>query len=197
MSEDDPTIPDAAHEVAGHPVAARPVEREVETGAVEIVSPLSTDGLEPIAQVLGSPRFVIGDPDPERFTVQYFRRVADAHLVAHVHFGPMCQGPPGHAHGGAVAALLDEIMGFACWVEGHAVLAGRISIGYRKPVPLNRWLVAEGWLDGVSGRKVDTRARLVVPAAGVDDGRDVLLSDSDGLFVRVDMARFRSMADGS
>lgn len=148
--------------------------------------PLSTDGLERMPQLLGSPRFVTGDRDPQRFRVRYYRRSGDGHFVGHVWFGPLCQGPPRHAHGGAVAAVLDEIMGLSCWAQGHSVVAGRLSIAYRKPVPLERWLVAEGHIDKVSGRKLTTRGRILTPQATV-------LADADGLFVEIDLARFEKL----
>ena len=36
-------------------------------------------------------------------------------------------GPPGHVHGGAMAAALDEAMGAVCWMNGHPVVAATIS----------------------------------------------------------------------
>lgn len=145
--------------------------------------PLSLDGLTVLPTILGSPRFVRGDLDPQRFRVRYLRREADGLFLAHVHFGPLCQGPPGYAHGGAVAAVLDEVMGLACWSRGHSVVAGRLSIAYRRPVPLSTWLVAEGEIDSVRGRKVTTRGRIALA-----DG--TVLSDGEGLFVEVGLETF-------
>lgn len=48
------------------------------------------------------------------------------------------QGPPGHAHGGASAAILDEAMGLVVWAAGHQVAAVNLEINYHKPLPLNR-----------------------------------------------------------
>ena len=45
------------------------------------------------------------------------------------------QGPPGHAHGGASAAILDEVMGLVVWAAGHKVLAANINIPAVKYIP--------------------------------------------------------------
>jgi hypothetical protein len=72
-------------------------------------------GWEPFdapALVGGSLRFVSGDRTGARFRMRYFRDDA-GHLVARVWFGPETEGPPDHAHGGSIAAVLDEVLGLA------------------------------------------------------------------------------------
>lgn len=64
------------------------------------------------------------------------------------------QGPPGHSHGGASAAILDEVMGLVVWAAGHKVLAANININYRKPLPLFQPLFAEARITEVGGRKI-------------------------------------------
>ena len=44
--------------------------------------------------------------------------------------GPPIEGPPGHAHGGSMAAVLDEAMGAAAWMEGHLVVAVRLATSF-------------------------------------------------------------------
>lgn len=73
------------------------------------------------------------------------------------------QGPPGHAHGGALAAILDEIMGTAAWHAGFMVLAANINIDFRLPVPLGVELKVQGVVTGHDGRKVFTRSELYLP----------------------------------
>ena len=38
------------------------------------------------------------------------------------------QGPPGHAHGGLSAAVLDEVMGAAVWQAGYTAAAVKIEV---------------------------------------------------------------------
>lgn len=53
------------------------------------------------------------------------------------------QGPPGLAHGGASAAILDEAMGLVVWAAGLKVAAVNLNVNYHKPVPLNQPLRLE------------------------------------------------------
>jgi len=64
------------------------------------------------------------------------------------------QGPPGNAHGGASAAILDEVMGLVVWVAGYKVAAANIDINYLKPLPLNQPLLAEARVTQVGERKI-------------------------------------------
>ena len=64
------------------------------------------------------------------------------------------QGPPGHAHGGASAAILDEAMGLVVWAAGHSVAAVHIEINYHKPLPLHQPLNLEARIVQVENRKI-------------------------------------------
>lgn len=64
------------------------------------------------------------------------------------------QGPPGHSHGGASAAILDEVMGLVVWAAGHKVLAANININYRKPLPLFQPLTAVARITEAGERKI-------------------------------------------
>lgn len=72
------------------------------------------------------------------------------------------QGPPGHAHGGASAAILDEVMGLVVWAAGHTVLAANININYRKPLPLFQPLIAEARISEVGERKIISGGRIML-----------------------------------
>jgi len=116
----------------------------------------------PVLDALRS--FVSGGATGRRLRVAYFRRDADQHLVGRVWFGPETEGPPGHAHGGAVAAALDEALGAAAWAAGHPVVVARLTVDFRAMVPLGIDAAFDAWVEGVDGRKIRTRARL----AGAD-----------------------------
>jgi uncharacterized protein (TIGR00369 family) len=64
------------------------------------------------------------------------------------------QGPPGHAHGGASAAILDEAMGLVVWAAGHKVAAVNLEINYHKPLPLNQPLILEARITETKKRKI-------------------------------------------
>lgn len=132
------------------------------------------------------PRYVSGEPDGDRLRVRYFVRDHDGAFVGKAWFGPGTEGPPGHAHGGSVAALLDEAMGMGAWAAGHSVVAVKVTIQFRAMVPLGTEAVLESWVDAVNGRKVSTRGRL----SGPDD---VEYAVSDGLFLILDAEKFSAL----
>jgi acyl-coenzyme A thioesterase PaaI-like protein len=107
-------------------------------------------------------------------------------VVGQVRFGSAYEGPPGCVHGGFVAAAFDEVLGLTQSLSGQVGMTGRLTVHYRRPTPLHTDLRFEGRLDGVSGRKVLTSAKLY---AGAE-----LTADAAGLFVTIDPTRFQAMA---
>lgn len=122
--------------------------------------------------------YVSGEPEGRRLRVRYFRREADDVLMGRVWFGPGTQGPPGHVHGGAVAALLDEAMGFSAWMMGYRVVAAHIEVDFREMVPLGSVATLEARVERVEGREVYVGTRLELA-----DGR--LAAESQGLFLEL------------
>lgn len=127
--------------------------------------------------------FVSGDRTGQRLVVRYFQRKRDRAAVAKVRFGPLTEGPPGHAHGGSMAAVLDEIMGLSCWMAGHMVVAAKLSTEFRKMLPLETEANVVAWVEKVDGRKVITRGRITSGAG------NVLHAEAEGLFVMLDEAK--------
>ena len=104
-------------------------------------------------------RFISGEPEGNRFRVCYFRD-AQHHLHAHIWFGPETEGPPGHAHGGAVAAVMDEALGLAAWAAGYAVVVGNLNVSFRNLLPLQKVVTLESEVVSVEGRKIMVHGRL-------------------------------------
>lgn len=105
-------------------------------------------------------RFVSGDPEGQRFRVHYFRDT-QKNLVARVWFGPETEGPPGHAHGGAMAAVLDEVLGLAAWAAGHPIVVGKLNIHFSQLLPLETVMQVESEIVSVEGRKVKVKGKIV------------------------------------
>lgn len=120
--------------------------------------------------------FVSGDPEGPRLRVRYYRDPATDDRVGKVWFGPMAEGPPGHAHGGSIAAVLDEAMGTNCWQRGHRVLAGTLQIVYRRAVPLGTVARIRTSIERIEGRKVHAAGALV-------DEAGVVWAEGSGVFV--------------
>lgn len=104
-------------------------------------------------------RFVSGEPQGNRFRTRYFRD-ADRHLHARIWFGPETEGPPGHAHGGAIAAVMDEALGLAAWAAGYAIVVGNLNVSFRNLLPLQQVVTLESEVISVEGRKVMVHGRL-------------------------------------
>jgi acyl-coenzyme A thioesterase PaaI-like protein len=132
--------------------------------------------------------FVSGDPDGRRIRIRYFWNDSERRFAARVWFGELTEGPPGHVHGGCVAAVLDESMGTASWCFGHPALAAKIEVEFKAMVPIGTVATISGWIDGVEDRKVKVGARLEG-----EDGK--VYSESTGLFVEQDPEQFGRYAD--
>ena len=96
--------------------------------------------------------------------------------------GPAFEGAPGRAHGGAVAALFDEVMGFVLSIHGTPAYTGRLAVTYRAPTPLGLELELRARLHSHHGRKLRIEAHAHQGAT--------LLATAEGLFVAVDPERF-------
>jgi acyl-coenzyme A thioesterase PaaI-like protein len=71
------------------------------------------------------------------------------------------QGPPGNAHGGFIATILDEAMGAGVWLSGHAVLAAKLDVTYRRSVPLGKRHYVRARITREDRRRVYTTADLL------------------------------------
>jgi acyl-coenzyme A thioesterase PaaI-like protein len=88
------------------------------------------------------------------------------------------QGYPGRVHGGCIATMLDEAMGWASYHHGTWSMTARFTMRLRRAVPLDRPLTVAGWVEHDRGRFLEVRADLRLP-----DG--TLLAEGDGLFARL------------
>ena len=112
-------------------------------------------------------------------SVRYFRRSEDRALVAKVVFGPRTQGPLGLAHGGSMAAVLDELMAGMLLSSGHIGFAADLHVHYRTTLPIPNRCVADARIDRIEGRKLWTSARLR------DLSGDMLYAEADAMFVEL------------
>ncbi len=101
-------------------------------------------------------------------------------------FGTAYEGPPGHLHGGYVAAAFDEVLGMAQSVTGHPGMTGTLTVRYLRPTPLHREVRFEARVDRVEGRKIF--------AAGTLHAGDTLCAEAEGIFISIDWDRMRRLA---
>ncbi len=143
-------------------------------------SPLSHPAL-----LLDRLTFVRSQP-PETVQVRWF---CEPHqqLRAQVWFGPRSQGPPGHVHGGCIAAVLDELVGGAAWLAGYPVVAATLTVRFRNMLPLYSQCWGEGQVTDSQGRRVSVQGRLV-------DSAGTLFAEAEGIFVALDPTRLPPMS---
>lgn len=133
------------------------------------------DGLKKIDVGLFKYFFVCGDPDEERLRVEYYLDRPNRSLLAKVRFGKLAQGPPNHAHGGAIAAVFDEVMGFTAFMNDYPAMTAKITIEYFEPVPLGRDILVRSRVESVEEKKVWVRAEMLDPEAQVLTSGEALL----------------------
>ena len=122
-------------------------------------------------------RFVSGEPAGNRFRVAYFKNEI-GNLIARAWFGPETEGPPDHAHGGAVAAVLDEVLGLAAWAAGHPIVVGNLNIHFRQLLPLLTVMQVESEIVKVEGRKVMVHGKII-------DANGTIYAEADCLCIRM------------
>jgi uncharacterized protein (TIGR00369 family) len=86
--------------------------------------------------------FICGSANPNSLGLTWWVDEAGV-LSAEFTLNNAQQGPPGHAHGGASTAVLDEAMGLVVWAAGLKVAAVNLGIDYHQPVPLQQPLTLE------------------------------------------------------
>ncbi len=95
-------------------------------------------------------------------------------------------GYDGTVHGGIVTALLDETMGWAIFHQGIWGVTGRITVTFRRPVPVGEALVIVGEVTKETRRAIETHG-------DVRDAAGAVLAEADALFLVMPDARRREL----
>lgn len=122
------------------------------------------------------------------FDVQMF--IVDKVVSGKATFHDRHEGPPGHAHGGSIATVMDEMMGCAAFSAGYMALAAHLEVDYRKPVPLHTPLTISTEVVKEGNRSVHMKGQLVRE----DNGQ--LLVESSAVFVHIGGSKFLEMGGG-
>lgn len=93
------------------------------------------------------------------------------------------EGGPGIAHGGVVAAVLDDLFGFLLYRTGKPMVTVRLEIDYRRPITLDTEYDARAHIESQEGRKVWCAGALLG-----DDG--IVVAEARGLFLQVGFEHF-------
>jgi uncharacterized protein (TIGR00369 family) len=123
--------------------------------------------------------FVCGMNNPDgmrlKFTLDEERRM----FVCRSRLSKRYTGPPGHAHGGIIATILDEAMGKVNKLRHVIAVTKQIYVEYLKLVPLNEPLRVES-------REVSVHGRQHINMAEIFNQKGEVLARSRGVFIAID-----------
>ncbi len=103
-------------------------------------------------------------------------------FVCRFRLGKRYTGPPGHAHGGIIATILDEAMGKVNKLRHVVAVTSQITVDYLKPVPLNQPLRVES-------REVRVQGRRHINMAEILNQKGAVLARGRGTFIAIDPHR--------
>lgn len=75
-----------------------------------------------------------GSDNPHGLQLEVFR--CGDEVFADLVFDERHIGAPGLAHGGAIAAACDDVLGFSLWIAATPAVTRRLTVDYLQPVPL-------------------------------------------------------------
>ena len=141
-------------------------------------------------KTLGKMRsFISREGESDRLRISYFINKKDNSLIAKAWFGPGAQGPPGHAHGGSIAAVLDEVMGAAVWHAGQTAVSSSLRVEFKRMLRLNTETIVQAWVESIKGKEILAKSRLLDPK------RKRIFAFGEGSFSTLKSSNFSNLTD--
>lgn len=125
--------------------------------------------------------FVSGTWNPLGIGIAVRREGDEA--VATVTLGPAYEGAPERSHGGIVAAILDDILGYLLRFLRQPAYTGELTVRYLAPTPIQQPLEFRARVDRVEGRKIDTIAEAY---ALEEDGQRTHVATGTARFIAIE-----------
>lgn len=126
--------------------------------------------------------FACGKDNPQGMRLEFYLDEEARRTVCEFTLSPQYQGPPGHAHGGIIATILDEAMGKVNKLHKVVALTKNMRVEYLRPVPLGQKLT-------VIGREQETSGKQHINVAEISNDQGQVLARSTGTFIAVDPNR--------
>lgn len=111
-------------------------------------------------------------------------RCEQGEAVAEAVLGASFEGEPGRAHGGVVAAIFDDVMGYQLSIVKVPAFAARLTVTYRAPTPIGVPLVFRARVDQQLGGKLYMSA-----VAHTRGGHDVI-AEAEATFIVAPIGQF-------
>ena len=110
--------------------------------------------------------FLCGRDNNIGLKMTWYNNLQSQQVEADISIPEHFNGYPGIAHGGVVAAILDETAGRAVMLDGdfdNLFITLRLNVIFRQPTPTDTALKAVGWLEEEGKRKMEVAAKLMLP----------------------------------
>lgn len=93
-----------------------------------------------------------------------------------VHCSWAYEGPPGHVHGGWIAAIFDHFMGMAHMRGGKPGMTGELSVRYLAPTPIDSLLTLVARTQSAGERRTQVTAEMRC--------NDIITATAEAMFIR-------------
>jgi uncharacterized protein (TIGR00369 family) len=133
----------------------------------------------PVRQPSSRSCFVCGRDNPVGLKVRWDNHKDVGEIRASVTIPAHFNGYPGVAHGGIVAALLDETAGRSILLDGdfdQLMVTAKLEVRYHKPTPTDVPLLLVGRLVRGGDQHAEARAELRLPDGTISARATVLLA---------------------
>lgn len=126
--------------------------------------------------------FACGKDNAEGMHLEFYLDEEGRRTICEFSLSRRYEGPPGHAHGGIIATILDEAMGKVNKFHKVLALTKSMEVQYVRPVPLEQKLT-------VIGREQENAGKRYVNVAEISNEKGEVLARSTGTFIAVDAGR--------
>ncbi len=123
------------------------------------------------------PCFICGSQNPGNIGLTWWEQ-EDGTIVSDYVLTERQQGGNGMSHGGATAAVLDEVMGVAVWRAGHPVATLKLEVEYRLPILVGSHVQVKGSIVDQIERVIRARGEIIL-----DNGQGEIAAVGRAVFV--------------
>uniref|UniRef100_A0A8C4QPF4 Acyl-coenzyme A thioesterase THEM4 n=1 Tax=Eptatretus burgeri TaxID=7764 RepID=A0A8C4QPF4_EPTBU len=123
------------------------------------------------------------DEEGSMFEFAMFYSLDNARMACVAQFGPYLEGVPGIAHGGATAALMDQVLGTLAFLSLGRVMTANLNINYIRAIPLLSTILFDSELQS----KEDRKATIICKVTSSDGS--VLHAEGKGLYCSLPTCR--------
>ena len=123
--------------------------------------------------------FGCGADNPDSMKLKFSYDKKNARVICRLRLAPRFAGPPGYAHGGIIATVLDEAMAKLNKLHGVTAVTGHMAVDYLRPVPLGQSLTVEA-------REIEVKGRRRFREGLITNKSREVLARGKGVFITID-----------